>query len=429
MFSTQRNGVTHMKRTRGGMFVLGLGGRAGAVAAGLLLALGSLASPRAAWAHIDPPNCAGNFVTTGIRVFRADGVTQIGATSTVSPCETIQYEVDIQYPPAQGFCAFQGGNLFIQTPDQAGQNCTATDHSGCTDVTPASGIPCLGGTTAPCVPGVTSAASVRKSYTVRAQDIVNNTINAVGFYGTQPCGATGSGCGISHNSVTDSGPQVSGSQGSTVTETPCPASTECITSFCNPTKTDGVRTGLCDMSNVANSTPCSDTDGNACTTAGCDGPGNCDQNHNAGGWPPADECNGVCDTTSGKCTPKTSTPCTDSDGNTCTTAGCEISPTNPELGVCVQTHMFASNSTPCADTDGNLCTTAGCNGSGVCDQNHSAKVCPAADECNGVCDTTSGKCTPKTSTPCTDRDGNTCTTAGCEISATKTERGDGGKPH
>ena len=61
---------------------------------------------------------------------------------------------------------------------------------------------------------------------------------------------------------------------------------------------------------------------------------------------------GVCDTTTGKCTPKTSTPYADTDGNRCTTAGCEISPTNPELGVCVQTHMFASNSTPCADTDG-----------------------------------------------------------------------------
>src|SRR5439155_13356596 len=162
-----------------------------------------------------------------------------------------------------------------------------------------------------------------------------------------------------------------------------------------------------------------------------------------------------CDQTTGKCTPKTSTPCTDSDGNTCTTAGCEIDPTNSDHGVCVQTHMSASDSTPCADTDGNncttagcngqgvcdqnhmfaanstpcpesdgnLCTTAGCNGQGVCDQNHMSKTCPPADECNGVCDTTTGKCTPKTSTPCPDTDGNTCTTAGCEISPTNAELG------
>src|SRR5205823_6819634 len=158
-------------------------------------------------------------------------------------------------------------------------------------------------------------------------------------------------------------------------------------------------------------------------TAGGAGEGVCDQNHNSKACPPADECNGGCDTTSGQCTPQASTPCTDTDGNTCTTAGCEIDGTNPDLGVCVQGHMFASNSTPCADSDGNACTTAGCNGQGVCDQGHSTKVCAPADECNGGCDTTSGQCTPKVSTPCTDTDGNVCTTAGCEISGTDPEVG------
>src|SRR5205809_681930 len=136
-----------------------------------------------------------------------------------------------------------------------------------------------------------------------------------------------------------------------------------------------------------------------------------------------DQCNLGCDTTTGQCTAQASTPCTDTDGNTCTTAGCEIDGTNPDLGVCVQTHMFASNSTPCADSDGNACTTAGCNGQGVCDQNHSSKVCPPADQCNQGCDTTSGQCTPQASTPCTDTDGNTCTKAGCEISGTNPDLG------
>src|SRR5207249_10720540 len=102
------------------------------------------------------------------------------------------------------------------------------------------------------------------------------------------------------------------------------------------------------------------------------------------------------------------------------TAGCELS---TGLGVCVQTHMLASNSTPCADSDGNACTTAGCDGQGVCDQNHGSKVCPPADECNKGCDSTSGKCTPQVSTPCSDTDGNTCTTAGCEISTSNAELG------
>src|SRR5438876_8090788 len=92
-----------------------------------------------------------------------------------------------------------------------------------------------------------------------------------------------------------------------------------------------------------------------------------------------------------------------------------------EQGACVATNV--ANSTPCDDTDGNLCTTAGCDGQGNCDQNHMTKPCPAADECNGVCDTTTGKCTPKTSTPCTDSDGNTCTTAGCEIDPTNSDHG------
>src|SRR5881396_2825550 len=134
-----------------------------------------------------------------------------------------------------------------------------------------------------------------------------------------------------------------------------------------------------------------------------------------------DQCNLGCDTTTGTCKPAdVSTPCTDIDGNTCTTAGCELS---ADLGVCVQTHLFAENSTPCADSDGNACTTAGCNAQGVCDQNHNSKVCPPADECNKGCDTTSGQCTPQVSTPCGDTDGNTCTTAGCEISTSNADLG------
>src|SRR5437773_3271028 len=85
-----------------------------------------------------------------------------------------------------------------------------------------------------------------------------------------------------------------------------------------------------------------------------------------------------------------STPCGDTDGNTCTTAGCELNTAG--VGVCVQTHLFASNSTPCADTDGNACTTAGCNGAGTCDQNHSVQVC-TTDQCNKGCDRANGECT------------------------------------
>src|SRR5207249_5988278 len=49
-------------------------------------------------------------------------------------------------------------------------------------------------------------------------------------------------------------------------------------------------------------------------------------------------------------------------------------------------------------------------------------ICPSCtiDQCNLGCDEqTTGECTPQTaSTPCADTDGNTCTTAGCELSET-----------
>src|SRR5207249_1944168 len=69
-----------------------------------------------------------------------------------------------------------------------------------------------------------------------------------------------------------------------------------------------------------------------------------------------DECNLGCDQSTGTCTPKDdSTPCTDTDGNVCTIAGCEI-PVTPGVdgsvvtSVCVQDHMFAHDSTPCPDS-------------------------------------------------------------------------------
>src|SRR2546428_625271 len=98
-------------------------------------------------------------------------------------------------------------------------------------------------------------------------------------------------------------------------------------------------------------------------------------------------------------------PGADTDNNPCTTAGCN------GQGVCDQNNLFAPSSTPCPESDGNWCTTAGCTGQGVCDQNHLTKTCPAADECNGVCDTTTGKCTPKTDERRAGKEGKTRRTA------------------
>src|SRR5438552_16895055 len=66
-----------------------------------------------------------------------------------------------------------------------------------------------------------------------------------------------------------------------------------------------------------------------------------------------DECNQGCDQTTGTCTPKgDSTPCTDTDNDLCTTAGCELGVTPGVVGnavggvsVCVQTHMQKTDCT------------------------------------------------------------------------------------
>jgi hypothetical protein len=162
----------------------------------------------------------------------------------------------------------------------------------------------------------------------------------------------------------------------------CPTctGTQCTTSACNQT------TGLCESTNLPDSTPCTDSDGNACTTAGCDA-GVCNQAHN---------------TT--VCTP---------DNNECT----QDPACNPQTGLC--DHPPVPDSTPCADSDGNACTTAGCD-AGQCNQSHHTTVCtPDNNECtlDPACNPATGQCThppSPDSTPCTDTDNNACTAAGCE---------------
>ena len=143
-----------------------------------------------------------------------------------------------------------------------------------------------------------------------------------------------------------------------------------------------LQTGCSAPVNLADSTACPDTDGTLCTVSGCES-GVCVQTH-------------------------VIPPCTAQDD--CHTAAC-----NPATGVCVQTAK--ADSTACADTDGNNCTTAGCEG-GVCVQTHVTAPCTAINECNtAACDPATGQCvqTPKSdSTACTDTDGDACTTAGCE---------------
>src|SRR5438128_5074 len=124
-----------------------------------------------------------------------------------------------------------------------------------------------------------------------------------------------------------------GQQSSSIPLCPtCDDSNECTNDVCNQ------QDGTCTNPPKQDSTPCTDADSNACTTAGCDGNGSCDQNHMV------------------KTCPDDTNPCTGPP--TC----------NPQTGNC--DFPPVPDSTPCPDTDNDACTTAGCDGNGVCDQSH-----------------------------------------------------------
>jgi hypothetical protein len=230
-----------------------------------------------------------------------------------------------------------------------------------------------------------------------------------------------------------------GQQSSAIPLCPTCTPTECTTSACNQT------TGQCVSTNKQDSTPCGDTDQNLCTTAGCEG-GQCVQTHIQTPCPPdTNDCTDDlgCNPATGLCQhpPKPdSTPCAETDGNLCTTAGCEA-------GQCVQTHIQTPcpadtnectddlgcnpatglcqhppkpNSTPCTDSDSNACTHAGCE-QGQCVQTHQTDVCsPSNNQClrDLPCNPVTGSCDHPgvtDNTPCgPDTDGNPCTTPACE---------------
>ncbi len=211
-----------------------------------------------------------------------------------------------------------------------------------------------------------------------------------------------------------------------------PASTVCTDTdgnVCTTAGCDGV-SGACDQNHVdaPASTPCPDTDGDSCTTSGCDGLGACDQGHaqapastlctdTDGNACTTAGCDGVGGCDQNHVLVAASTVCPDTDGNTCTSAGCD------GLGACNQMHVLAPPSNPCPDVDGNVCTSAGCDGLGACNQLHilappgfpcgnpADTDCSNPDTCDGL-----GSCSPNDeahSFPCPDTDGNVCTSAGC----------------
>ena len=121
----------------------------------LAAAMMVLGGARAAWAHTDPSTCNHPGVAIEFLTFRSNGVTPIEPGETVSPCETIVYQVKLSKQTDMTVCAFEGGRIFITTAD-------GVRH----DVTPTTGVPCVGGTTSPCDPAVTEVFSQKLSFTI-----------------------------------------------------------------------------------------------------------------------------------------------------------------------------------------------------------------------------------------------------------------------
>ena len=153
----------------------------------LAAAMMVLGGPRAARAHQDPGTCTRPGVAIAFTTFRAYGVTQIGGNDTVSPCETIFYQVRLTKQPDPTVCAFEGGKIFITTPDGVQY-----------DVTPATGVPCVGGTIAPCSAGVTEVFSQQLTFTINQ---ASGQAGATGNYGLPVNGVcqANSFCGTEHN--------------------------------------------------------------------------------------------------------------------------------------------------------------------------------------------------------------------------------------
>src|SRR2546422_9889023 len=288
-----------------------MGARASRIIASLVAVVLFWGAQRAV-AHQDPPGCATTGLAFGVAVFRADGVTPIAGNQTVSPCETVQYQFTVQYRTGTADCGFQGGSMILQTPDGVFHN-----------TTPAGGVPLISP-----FDGVTSVDGTKVSYTVRAQDIVGGKVQANAFYGCALGANNPTGCTdpTEHTGPGDSDTLgfPTGSTGIPRGVTPCPLSTQCRTSLCDPTLqgtgADAGRMGLCTFTPVPDSTPCSaDNAGNSVTAI----PGSCK------------------------------------------TPGCEA-------GECVQAHINVTDSTPCTDTDNNACTMAGCE-AGSCVQTHVVK--------------------------------------------------------
>src|SRR5262245_59764317 len=110
-----------------------------------LLTVGCLVAGGSAWAQSNPSTCTKTgpaLLLTELRDLNNDGVGETPITGSKLAGETIYYQASLFIATATGQCAYEGGTLCIDPPGA----------TGCTDVTPLSGIPLLCDNDAVCDP-------------------------------------------------------------------------------------------------------------------------------------------------------------------------------------------------------------------------------------------------------------------------------------
>jgi len=268
-----------------------------------------------ALAHTDPAGSTGTGVSVSMTAFRHDGTTPV-LPGTVLQCESIVYRATIAWAGGSN-AAIQGGTINITTPDLVVHN-----------VTPAAGVPCLGGTDGViCDPTVTSINSQTVSFTAAVASCPATLTASVAYSN-----------GTAHIGANDTIGVVSGGTSLPLGVTCCADNNACTTDSCDANGNSGA--GACVF------TPISCNDSNACTTDTCDVNNGC-----------------------------VHTPISCNDSNACTTDTCDVN------NGCVHT--------PISCDDSNACTTDTCDANNGCV--HTAISCDDSNACTtDTCDANNG---------------------------------------
>ena len=112
---------------------------AAAFRASVLGLAGALLATHTVWGHTDPPGANATGIAGGLVAFR-DAAGTVPVVGPVTECETIFFRASLTYQPVP----VPGS---IGAAFEAGQWQLVLPSGSIVDITPAAGVPCVGGTT------------------------------------------------------------------------------------------------------------------------------------------------------------------------------------------------------------------------------------------------------------------------------------------